>query len=195
MQHDSRVMMSNGKLLDILDPDPNAIDISVIAQALSRQCRYNGHSSRFYSVAEHCVLVSELLEFDHDDQHLALIGLLHDAAEAFVGDIITPIKRMLPSFKPIEWRVQAAVYKRFGLMRFGWSSRWATTIKEADNLAAAIEVDQLMPPSEEYWHHLHGLSQPEDWDWPTLGWPSPKAEQQFLDRFEELAYELPHVDA
>jgi hypothetical protein len=77
-----------GRAFYPLDPRPEDIDPVDIAHALSLICRYGGHSSRFYSVAEHCVLMSHAVAPEH-----ALWALLHDATEAYLGDMIRPLKR------------------------------------------------------------------------------------------------------
>ena len=77
-----------GRLFDPFNPDPALIDLRDIAHALGNICRFGGHSRRYYSVAEHSILVASLVP-----EPLRLPALLHDAAEAYLGDIITPIKR------------------------------------------------------------------------------------------------------
>ena len=97
-----------GRLVDVVNPTPEMVDIEDIAHALSMTCRFSGHCRDFYSVAEHSVLVEQmgtwLMERDlrDDSQHSrrdevqhSLCLLLHDAAEAYVGDVITPVKRAL----------------------------------------------------------------------------------------------------
>lgn len=93
-----------------LDPRPDEIDIEDIAHALSMKCRYGGHCLRFYSVAEHSVLVSR-----HVPAHDAFWGLMHDAAEAYLADIPRPVKRDLRDWRVIEARVMDAVAARFGM--------------------------------------------------------------------------------
>lgn len=85
---------SRGRALDLLDPQPEDIDLEEIAEALGRQCRYAGCVRRFYSVAEHCVLIAEHLVTWASPQ-VALAGLLHDAAEAYTGDITWPMQSVL----------------------------------------------------------------------------------------------------
>ena len=93
-----------------LHPRAAEIDIEDIAHSLAMRCRYGGHSTRFYSVAEHSVLVSR-----HVPPEYALWGLLHDAAEAYSADVPRPLKRCLPDWQPMEARIMVAVCERFGL--------------------------------------------------------------------------------
>ena len=88
-----------GKLVDPFNPDPNTIDIIDIAHGLSNICRYGGQCSRFYSVAEHCCYVS-----DASPEGSKLAALLHDASEAYIGDMIQPLKDSgrLGAFETIE---------------------------------------------------------------------------------------------
>lgn len=99
-----------GTRFEITDPKPEQVNIMDIARALSHQCRYNGHIVKFYSVAEHCVRVSRLLPHE-----FKLWGLLHDAAEAYVGDLTRPIRQLVPDFDKVEDMALKAVCKRFGL--------------------------------------------------------------------------------
>ena len=92
------IRLRSGIYFDLADPKPEQIEITDIAGALSKICRFGGHCYRFYSVAEHCYHCSMVAEASP----LAL--LLHDAAEAFTGDIVKPLKIMLPEFAAIERR-------------------------------------------------------------------------------------------
>jgi hypothetical protein len=93
-----------------LSPRPEDVEPSDIAHALGMLCRYNGHVDAFYSVAEHCVLMSHAVSPEN-----ALAALLHDATEAYVGDMIRPLKRSMPDYVAVEDRVMVAIARRFGL--------------------------------------------------------------------------------
>jgi hypothetical protein len=98
-----------GRAFHYEDPQPEDVHIEDIAQALSKQCRFAGHTTRFYSVAEHSVLVSK--QFVNPE--LRMLGLLHDATEAYVLDLPKPLKSLLPAYKDYEdrlWRVIAAKF-------------------------------------------------------------------------------------
>ena len=100
----------SGKKFPLLTPDTEAIDIQDIAHALSMICRFNGHCISFYSVAEHSVHVSRLVA-----PNLALWGLLHDAAEAYLGDVPTPLKGHLGGFRDREKTLLAGLLRNMVL--------------------------------------------------------------------------------
>jgi len=98
----------SGKKFYALDPQPEDITIEDIAHALSRMCRYAGHCDKFYSVAEHSVLVAEAADNK-------LWALLHDASEAYLVDIPRPFKGYLTNYYELESKVMNAVCDKFGL--------------------------------------------------------------------------------
>ena len=110
-----------GRKFYLFDSGPEEIDIEDIAHALSMQCRYNGHVQRFYSVAEHSCYVSGIVAAEMGnggyDINIARWALLHDAAEAYLGDVSRPLKQQpeMERYRANEKRVQAAVAKKFGL--------------------------------------------------------------------------------
>lgn len=162
-----------GGMFWLLDPRPSEVCIEDIAHALSLICRYNGHIKQFYSVAQHCVLVSK-----HCDGGDALYGLLHDSAEAYTGDIISPLKKLLPNYKVIEERILTAVYKKFGLKN---SDKRKQRIKVWDNILLATEVKELIPYKYLNWKMVepHNIKI-------RPCWSPKKAERLFLKRFNEL---------
>lgn len=177
-----QILTATGRYFDFLNPDPASIEIEDIATALSRICRFTGHTREFYSVAQHSVYVSYFVPQDH-----ALAGLLHDAAEAYIGDCSTPLKRMLPDYKAIEHRVERAICARFGLVY-----PLDQCVKAADLRMLLTERRDLMPqplPDNVQtdviaWADFGGI--------PPLatrirGLHSDDARQVFLDRFHELS--------
>lgn len=167
-----KIMLHSGAEFDFRNPQASAFTIEDIAHGLSMLCRYSGQCRIFYSVAEHCLLVSDMVP-----EH-AFEALMHDAAEAFVGDITRPLKQMLPQFKHIEHQVEVAIFARFGVPR-----PMPAAVKQADLAVLAAEQEQLMPSGTNRWAvaagivpapiHVRGLAPRE-------------AEQAFLDRFAEL---------
>lgn len=132
---------ATGLLVDLAVPDPSLIRIEDIAAALSRTCRFGGHLKAgvpFYSVAQHSVLVAEICP-----REFALQGLLHDAAEAYLGDMITPLKALLPGYVEIERRWLAAIGAVFGVNLVDKPP----VVVEADARAMATERRDLMERS------------------------------------------------
>lgn len=124
-----------------MDPRSADIRLSDIAHALAQICRFGGHTQFFYSVAQHSVLVSEIVPKEH-----ALVALLHDATEAYVGDMVRPLKRNLPQYKAIEYRVWIAICHRFEI-----DPAMPECIKAADNRALMTERRDLLIKSDHSW--------------------------------------------
>ena len=99
-----------GRRFHPLAPRADELDLVDIAHALSLNCRFNGHCRCFYSVAEHCVRVADILP-----PELALWGLLHDAAEAYLADVPRPAKQQMPQFVAAEDRLLRVIVEHFGL--------------------------------------------------------------------------------
>lgn len=159
-----------------LDPRPNEILIEDIAHALSQQCRFSGHVKSFHSVAYHSVLVSQFCS-----QETALWGLFHDASEAYLVDLPTPIKRysrLGSEYRRIERLVMQAVCEKFGLVE-----EMPEEVDQADKLLLAWEQRDLMNPCSERWDSTSDIIPPKDLLIP-LG--SLESEKAFLNRFEEL---------
>jgi hypothetical protein len=124
--------------------DPQDVRLEDIAHALSLQCRFNGHCREFYSVAQHSVLVS--LATPPGD---AVWGLLHDATEAYCGDLVRPLKRLLPEFDAIEGQVLEIVAQRFGLVL-----PMPASVKAADDVLLATEARDLLGGTPREWETL-----------------------------------------
>lgn len=156
--------------------DPRAADVkpSDIAHALSLLCRYGGHVERFYSVAEHCVLMSEAVAPEH-----ALAALLHDATEAYVVDVPRPLKRVLAGYREIEDRVWLAIAERFGVPPV-----IPAGVHLADDRILLTEREALMPRAERGAWSQDGMMRPLPVT--ITGWPPEIAEQRYLTRLAVL---------
>jgi uncharacterized protein len=183
------ITAKGGIRFDLLNPTTEQLDITTIAHALGNVCRFSGHTARHFSVAQHSVLVSYIaaaLGLDQD----AYDGLMHDAQEAYVGDVPTPLKRMLPEYREIEDRLALTVAERFEV-------RWPlpAVVKQADLYALFLERDELMREQPEPWEHedvaevAHALADAV----PMIGeivagrWTPSYGAVRFYDRFLELA--------
>jgi len=129
-----------GKVFDLKILDPDSICIEDIAHALSNTARFAGHLPRMYSVAQHSVWVAARVPAEH-----RLAALLHDASEAYIGDMPSPFKKMMPEYKEIEERLMQAIFKKFGL-----EYPLHPCIKEMDMQALDMEWDSYVMNSEPF---------------------------------------------
>ncbi|WP_035670040.1 hypothetical protein [Bradyrhizobium liaoningense] len=159
-----------GKKFWPLDPKPEEVDIRDIAHALSLLCRFGGHCYRFYSVAEHSMLVSR-----HSGAH-ALWGLLHDASEAYLIDVPRPLKRGLVGYREAEAKLQGVICEAFGL-----PVEQPDEVSRADVALLMDERLQIMAPAPEPW------SSDTDPLGAALSCHTPRiAEALFMEAFEAL---------
>ncbi|PWE56809.1 hypothetical protein DEM27_08305 [Metarhizobium album] len=156
-----------------LDPRSEEVVIDDIAHSLSLQCRYAGHCRRFYSVAEHSVLLARWLRGKYGAM-TALYGLLHDASEAYLVDVPRPVKPSLTGYKEVEAKVQAAVFQRFGL-----PADLPDTVHDADNRIIGDELVNLQPME---WHARHS----DKLGVPIMLWSPAEAEEEFMWTFRAL---------
>jgi uncharacterized protein len=157
--------------------DPFQICIEDIAGALSKICRFTGHCSDFYSVAEHSVLVSFLVP-----KELQLSALLHDASEAYLSDISSPLKEMLPRYKKLEKTITESIGYYFKLPK-NYSKLYE--VKLADHIQLKEEANLLIPSKGSTWNFPDTLPRGIT---PKLLTPK-QAEVFFLERFKDLINE------
>ncbi len=169
----------SGRWVNPFDPDPDQLDPGDIARALANQCRFGGHSRVFYSVAQHSVIVSELVEERGGDAEDVFAALMHDAAEAYLGDMPHPLKHRSPlgaAFKAAEDHLEEAIRARFGIKPD------VPEIKRADRALLATERRAF---SAENWHwpELEGV---EPLDLELTAWPPDEAARAFAQRYAEV---------
>lgn len=174
-----------GKRVNPMHLDEELIDIVDIAHSLALQCRFIGHCLTFYSIAEHSILVADTVrkeltpwvkELTPWVDNTCLAALLHDAAEAYLGDIARPIKHH-PMFKQVielEKQILGKVMVKFGCTGADWQ-----LIKKADNIMLATEAKYLMADSGRGWY----LPEPALADMSILP-ASECIEDVFLGKFE-----------
>jgi hypothetical protein len=158
-----------------LDPRTEDVRLEDIAHSLSNQCRFNGHCKQFYSVAQHSVLASFYVPEEY-----AVEALLHDAAEAYVGDMIRPLKAMVPEFVAIDDRVDAVIRQRFGL-----PAKMSEPVIKIDMILCATERRDLLVdhPSVD-WGSL-----PLPLDRKIVPYSPQLSKEVFLERARELGVE------
>lgn len=155
---------------------PRGEDLAIedIAHALSLICRYGGHVHRFYSVAEHCVHLSYAVEPEH-----ALWALMHDSTEAYVGDMVRPLKQSMPAYRQVEDHLMTVIAEHFGLPGVVIPQ----AVVDVDTRILLDERAALMPNT----HY--------PWDIETLAplgvdiqaWTPTVAERAYIERFDELS--------
>jgi len=164
------ILLQSGHHFDLLDPANSRFEIEDIAHGLGMTCRFAGQCARFYSVAEHSWHASYLVP-----KHLRLTALLHDAAEAFLGDVTRPLKSLLPDYKRIEAQVEGAVFERLGVRAPN-----DPAIKDADRRMLVAERAALLPEGRETWTILDGVPCP---DIRFRFWDPVEGKREFLRRY------------
>lgn len=181
------IELASGRFLDLADPRPEDITLDDVAHGLSQTCRFAGQTRRFYSVAQHAVLVSRRLDATGCSLPIQLGGLHHDDAEAFIGDCTRPLKMLLPGWRRVEQTVLAAI----GLaLEIGpLTAMESAAIKAADDWALAREAHQLMVSQGAGWW-CDGLYHPDHRKFPydTVGLPSDPAtdKRRYLHHHQRL---------
>ena len=166
----------SGRRFHFQEPDPDAMCIEDIAGAISKLCRYNGHCLRFYSVAEHCVLLAEAAQFQGFSLQTQYDLLMHDAAEAYLCDLPRPIKHQLAEYKAVEAKIERVMALKFCYQLDN------PVVKEWDSRIIRDERDQNMSRSGNEW--ATDVLEPLGvrlgfWD-PTI------AEAQYLSAYDRL---------
>lgn len=180
LEHERGAFMSvytGGKFYPC-DPYAEDVHIEDIAHALSHQNRFNGHLRWPYTVAQHSVLVLREVKRLGGDDNAQKFALLHDAAEAYLGDVIRPVKVYLTVFKEIETKIMNAIAERFG---FKMTKDAERLVKTADNIMCAAEKRDLHPTKIEW------PGMPDPVDVPTIRpWDHSYAKGAFIRKFNEL---------
>lgn len=171
----SNVHTYTGRLVDPLDMHPEDIDVDDIAHALANQCRFQGHTSSFYSVAQHSVIVSKVVppEFAWD-------GLFHDAAEAYLQDMAKPLKNhptLGQAYRGAEVRIERVIGDALDVQ-----FPFPEPVKEADIVVLVTEARDLMHGTKSwtYYHDIVPLKTT------IAAWSPRRAKREFLARYEKL---------
>ncbi|MCC6672146.1 MAG: hypothetical protein IT458_13880 [Planctomycetes bacterium] len=178
---------ASGRELDLEAVDTTDIVLADIAAALSRICRFGGHVAMYHSVAAHSVQVSELVEasLDHLDngrrRQGAALALLHDASEAYLGDITRPLKRLpiMAGYRDLEAALTMQIWTRFGLAEAGQDSVLRMAVTVADDRLCRVEQRDLQGVP---------LAHPDPYP-PVRALNPLRAEALFLERASALGLE------
>lgn len=137
------------RTVDLTKPHHSDIDIRDIAHALSLTNRFGGHTCEPYSVAAHSCHVACLVS-----RQYALHALLHDASEAYLGNLVKPLKHLVSGFANLEQSFDDAIASRFGIK---WCPQSFIAVKRADNLALRTELQLFFP-----WMHSDATPDPSN---------------------------------
>lgn len=132
-----------GRAVDPFDPDPTQIHPDDIFHALTQINRFAGHTRIPYTVLDHSRLVMGILAVQGHDNTVQLQGLMHDAAEAYMGDVPTPIKMAWPGFAEAENRLLRVIFDRMNIP--WWTDEQRQAVHAADQVALGAEARILMP--------------------------------------------------
>ena len=185
----NNIITYTGKVFDLLNPKPEQVCIEDIAHSLAYQCRYTGHVCRFYSIAQHCVLMAG----DSDLPGDPLLKLLHDAAETYIGDIARPWKQLLWVNMPIKiakdgfyTRVKSFEQKIQDVigLALGIDLSYSAEVKVADIRMMVTEIRDLMPHMPRFSVWDIGDSNPVEEV--IIPWGMNYSEQAFLECYNKL---------
>jgi len=182
------IRLRSGAYLDLSDPDCSVVQPIDIAAGL-RQPRYSAQTARYFSIAQHSVLVLRLVEAQARlaggtrGIQLRRCALMHDAAEAFIHDITRPLKILLPDYRAVEAALERRLAQRFDVE---WTAGRREIVKAADITALAIEKRDLIG-EQERWPILRDAD-PEAMAQHRIAraWHPDEAEERFLAEFHSL---------
>lgn len=142
------IRLYSGGYLDLANPKPDQFELIDIAKGLSNICRFGGQIGEFYSVAQHCVSCHDVAERDGCSPEQCLAVLMHDAAEAFVGDMVKPLKELITGFVRVEDRIQDCIAAKFGID----FAAHKDVIREIDHAVLIAERRMLFSVDKTFWH-------------------------------------------
>lgn len=161
------IRLRSGLYFDLVDPQPDQFTIRDIAGALSKICRFGGQCEQFYSVAEHCYHCSMVAN------SVPLACLLHDAAEAFIGDVVKPLKIMLPEYAKIEQRIETVIARKYGV------DFEQPEVGEIDRAMLIVERKALFSIDGVKWHGEDEVKKLSVW---IKAWEPQQAEAKFIQQ-------------
>jgi len=164
-QYNGTINTYSGKIFSFIDPTPDMIDIKDIARGLAFRGHFGGQTPKYFSIAQHSMLVMKIAsEGEGGDWLKLLAALLHDGSEAYSGDMLKPLKMLLPEFTVIEDKITAAIF-----MKYNIPLSYMEDIKPYDIIAQRIEYDNFFDDRND------------------LGYLSPEeSEKSFMKTFNSL---------
>lgn len=174
----SWIITASGRRFDFARPDASMVDLGDIAHALSNLCRFGGHVRQFYSVAQHSVVVLDAAKSLESRRSVELGAsavqqlLLHDATEAYMQDLVRPLKTLLPDYARMETRVWRVIAERFGL-----PVELHEIVQEADRVALETERRDLLTEPSGGWR-----SEYETLPDTIVPWSPDEARTRFLNQ-------------
>lgn len=166
--------MFSGEQFDPLCADVDSIHIEDIAHALSLACRFGGHCRKFYSVAQHSVLCAL-----HVPLKFKFEALMHDATEAYIGDMVKPLKVQMPEFNRVEARLWKVIADKYGL-----PDKLSKQVQAVDARALGAERRDLM--DNRFHHRWRSLDGVRPWKDKIVPWTPEASEGRFLRLFNFL---------
>lgn len=177
----SWIQTFTGKTFDFKNIEDNKISISDIAHALANQCRFNGHTQGFYSVARHSIVMATIMLEQGKDEE-ALIALMHDATEAYVGGMVKPLKNLIPEFERFEQQVWELIARRYEL-----PCELPESVKSLDLSMLKLERERLLGPHPAEWAALENAIDISDLVSATALWSNPESDEgDFLMLFYHI---------
>lgn len=169
------IQTATGLKYPLLNPQPSDFNIRDIARALSHVCRFSGHCTEFYSVAQHSFLCSLMVDLPH-----RLDALMHDASEAYLGDVSRPLKHspVMAGYRELEILTEQRIAEQFGL-----NFPFPPCVKEVDNRMLMTERRDLLGITHDGWQ-MDINTRP--FDFTIEAWSCEKAEAEFLHRYHVL---------
>lgn len=181
---DCWISLLSGTTFNYNFPEQSDVTIDDLAAATSNICRFAGHLPRFYSVAQHLVNTSKLVEGMGGSLDEQFDAVMHDTAEAFTNDLPTPLKWALPIFKELEIKIESAMGERFG-----FQYPYPAIVKEADTLMLMLEKYYVKEEFGEWPHYekytpeyVEQYRQYVDLN----SWQPVRAKREFLERYNKL---------
>ncbi len=169
----------SGRYFDLADPKPDQFTIEDIALALSNICRFGGHTPKFYSVAEHSINCSKAANREGHCDYVQAACLMHDATEAFIGDMVKPLKIMMPGYQELEARIMIVIGEKWGIDFVAAHE----VVDEIDRSMLIAERRAIMPRDNVKWTgedevKVRGIN--------PMFWLPPQAEEIFLSYARRL---------